>query len=65
MFQYIQTKLGLCYRKGETGDRTGIVKKGNAKIYNESKKQKCKNKIENLKKAKSVVAKVKTNSLSL
>ncbi len=55
-------KAGLCYRKGEKGDRTGEVNEGNAKAYNESKKQKCKNKSRKHKtKAKTVVAKVKTH----
>jgi hypothetical protein len=45
-------KAGLCYRKGEKGDRTGKVKKGNAKTYKESKKQKCKIKNSKLKKSK-------------
>ncbi len=53
-------KAGLCYRKGEKGERTGKVKKGNAKTYNEIQKQKCKNKNRKLK-AKTVVAKVKTH----
>jgi hypothetical protein len=59
-------KAGLCYRKGEKEDRTGKVKKGNAKTDNESKKLKCKHEsIKHKTKAKTVVEKVKTNSLSL